>query len=93
MRRVSRGPSVSDPYIGIYELKLMEHTPEHGGLGAWTELCEICDWNEVAALKTLERFIQAKSPQPTGRARELCTILTSAYAQIKKGLESQLPDC
>ena len=68
----------------------MKGTPEHGGLDSWTELCETCEWDEVEALRTLERFIQSKSPQPTGRVRELCIALTRAYTQIKQSIQDHV---
>jgi len=71
----------------------MNPPPEHSGLAAWTELCESCDWDEVDALRVLECHIQAKAPLPSGRRRELCTLLTSAYVQIKSDVEKRLPEC
>lgn len=65
----------------------MKETPEQSGLDSWTELCESCEWDELEALRTLERFIHAKPPQPTGRIRELCTALTHAYMQIKQSMQ------
>ena len=74
-------------------MKHIEQDSSAMGLNAWTELCEICDWDEIEALRTLERHIQAKSPQPTGRTREVCIALTAAYVKIKAEVERQTPEC
>lgn len=71
----------------------MKTSHEQAGLSAWTELCEICDWDEMIALQTIERFVQVKSPFPTGRIRELCQILSTSHAAIKSSiLHNQTPE-
>jgi len=65
----------------------MTNTPEQSGLSAWTELCELCDWNEIDALRIIERFVQVKAPLPTGRLRELCQILSTSYVAIKSSVQ------
>lgn len=71
----------------------MINAPEQIGLGAWTELCEMCDWDESAALQVIERFVQVKTPYPTGRARELCQSLSLSYAAIKAAVfHDQFPE-
>jgi len=68
-------------------------TPESAGLNAWTELCELCDWDERVALQTIERFVQVKSPYPSGRTRELCQTLSESYVAIKASiLQDQPPE-
>ncbi len=49
--------------------------PEIWSLSAWTELCEIHDWDEEEAASCIERFVHSKAPIPTGRGRELCETL------------------
>jgi hypothetical protein len=66
---------------------------EQAGLNAWTELCELCDWNELDALRVIERFVQVKAPYPTGRVRELCQSLAESHAAIKASvLREQVPE-
>ena len=57
--------------------------PEIAGLGAWTELLEMHDWDEDRAIQAIERFIHAKRPIPVGREREICESLAKHVAMIK----------
>lgn len=67
--------------------------PEQTGLSAWTELCELCDWDEITALQVIERFVQVKAPYPSGRVRELCQALAASHAAIKASvLRDQVPE-
>lgn len=60
----------------------MTNPPEILGLAAWTEMCELHDWDEESAADTLDRFVHCKSPIPVGRVRELCHVLASSQALI-----------
>jgi hypothetical protein len=60
----------------------MSNPPELMGLAAWTELCELHDWDEDDAKDTLDRFVHCKIPIPVGRVRELCQVLASSQALI-----------
>ena len=68
--------------------------PEILGLSSWTELCELHDWDEDEAKDCLTRFIHAKTPNPTGRVRELCELIVRSVTIIKmKPKEAEcLPD-
>lgn len=71
----------------------MTKSPEQSGLSAWTELCEIFDWDEIDALRAIERFVQVRAPYPTGRVRELCQTLAESHAAIKTAiLKDHVPD-
>lgn len=53
------------------------------GLSLWTELCELHDWDEEEAAKTLNRYMLSLSPIPVGRVREICESLHVLSIKLK----------
>ncbi len=60
---------------------------------AWTELCELCDWDEEEVASTIQRYILSQSPIPVGRERELCIILHTMTTMFKSAENQAQPEC
>ena len=58
-------------------------TPEISSLADWTELCELCDWDETWAATLLEAVkLHSVNLMPKGRKLELCKAIISRQPLI-----------
>ena len=60
---------------------------------AWTELCELCDWDDEEVALTLQRYMLSQAPIPVGRVRELCSILHTMTTMFKSVESRADPEC
>jgi hypothetical protein len=66
--------------------------PEILSLAEWTELCELCDWDEVKAAKLLEATrLETRRLMPEGRRLEICRSLLARQSLIDKKQNASIP--
>ena len=66
--------------------------PEILSLAEWTELCELCDWDETIAARLLVAVrLESKRLMPEGSRLEICRSLISRQTLIDKKQTAKSP--
>jgi hypothetical protein len=66
--------------------------PEFQSLAEWTELCELCDWNEEKAARLLEAVrLKTKRLMPDGRRLEICLSILDRQTLIDRKSSATTP--
>jgi hypothetical protein len=66
--------------------------PEIASLIDWTELTELCDWDEERAAKLLEAVrLESKPLMPSGRRLELCRAILGRQRLIDQKQSATVP--